>query len=106
MLYNGIFGCHGNICYVTTMHLFARCIVSMTSGAKVMAQTVVFGRVACNQLDHCIDVSVRPSVCPSVHPSTAATLCGPDLINCLPFTLDNDLYRQLRCRRCASNLLY
>ena len=38
-------------------------------------------------------------------PWTGATLCGPDLRNCLPFTLDNDFYRQLRCRRCASNLL-
>ena len=39
-------------------------------------------------------------------PFTGATLWGPDLINCLPFTLDNDFYRQLRCRRCASNLLF
>ena len=31
---------------------------------------------------------------------------GPDLRNCLPFTLDDDFYRQLRCRRYASNLLY
>ena len=35
-----------------------------------------------------------------------ATLCGPDLRNFLPFTLDNDFYRQLRCHRCASNLLF
>ena len=37
-------------------------------------------------------------------PWMGATLCGPDLRNVLPFTLDNDFYRQLRCRRCASNL--
>ena len=35
-----------------------------------------------------------------------ATLCGPELRNFLPFTLDNDFYRQLRCCRCASNLLF
>ena len=66
-----------------------------------------FGRAVCNQLDHCIDVSICLSVCLSIHQHfMGATLCGPDLIICLPFTLDNDLYRQLRCRRCASNLLF
>ena len=51
--------------------------------------------------------SVRPSVCPSVRQHfTGATLCGPDLRNILPFTLDNDIYRQLRCRRCTINLLF
>ena len=64
---------------------------------------LLIGRVACNQADHCIDVPVRPSVRQHF---TAATLWGPDLRNSLPFTLDNDLYRQLRCGRCASNLLY
>ena len=67
---------------------------------------LIFGRVACNQLDH---VSVRLSVCLSVCLSqhfTGATLCGPDLRNFLPFTLDNDFHRQLKCRRCASNLLF
>ena len=39
-------------------------------------------------------------------PWTGATLCGPDHRNLLPFTLDNDFYRQLRCCRCASNLLF
>ena len=35
MLYNGVFGCHGNTCYV----IF---IDAITSGSKVMAQIVVF----------------------------------------------------------------
>ena len=59
----------------------------------------------------CVTNSTIVLVCLSVSPSVrqhfmGATLCGPDLRHCLPFTLDNDLYRQLRCRRCASNLLY
>ena len=80
---------------------------------------IVFVRVACNQLDHCIDVSIRPSVnisrlplcvdhifetvchLPEImislffnfRPWTDATLWGPDLRNILPFTLDNELYR-------------
>ena len=56
--------------------------------------------------DVSVRLSVRPSVCLSVCHFTGATLCGPDLRNFLPFTLNNDFYRQLRCRRCASNLLY
>ena len=39
-------------------------------------------------------------------PWMGATLCEPDLRNMLPSTLYNDFYRQLRCRRCASNLLF
>ena len=39
-------------------------------------------------------------------PWMGSTLCGPDLRICLPFTLDNDFYRHLRCHRCASNLLF
>ena len=61
----------------------------------------------CNQLDHCIDVSFRLSVSQSVHQHfTGSTLCGPDLRIFLSFTLDNDFYRQLWCRRFASNLLF
>ena len=33
---------------------------------------VVFGWVACNQPDHCIDVSVHPSVCPFSRKGTCA----------------------------------
>ena len=39
-------------------------------------------------------------------PWMGATLWGPDLGNCLPFILDNGLYTQLKCRTCASNLLF
>ena len=42
----------------------------------------------------------------NLRPWMGATLWEPDLRNFLPFTLDNDFYRQLRCRRCASNLLF
>ena len=39
-------------------------------------------------------------------PWTGATLWEQDLRNFLPLTLDNDFYRQLRCHRCAFNLLF
>ena len=54
MLYNGVFGCHGNTCYVIFIGAILYMIystfltrnqpeVSTTSGSKVMAQIVVFG---------------------------------------------------------------